>query len=261
MQRSSCIALASVWLIAACASAPGIDRPVALDPAYAVRETGASKPSDRCGPEFISDHMPKSLVAFIGPALDGPFRPACERHDACYELREQTQSWCDDRMRTEMMDICAAGRSDGSATGALCRARAGLYFSMVDNTFGAHAYEGEAGGRIAALEITAAPVGELEVCVTAENHTQLLQAYVVELRTSDGQRFSREPRIKQRSVRAGQSAVMCAGSVSSTYWNLRRLKGPVQVQLLAARPETLGLAQDRVIVDQRTIALPVSGTN
>lgn len=256
MKPAAGLVSACLFTICACASSPGIDRPMPLEPAYAAREKSASKPTDRCGPEFISDHLPKSLVAFMGPALDGPFRPACERHDACYELREQTQSWCDARMRAEMMDICAAARSEASFGGAMCRVRAGLYYGMVDNTFGAHAYEGEAGGRIAAFEQAPAPAGELEICITAENNTKLVQGYVLELRTQQGQRFAREPRIKQRRVRAGETAILCAGTTDSTYWNAHRAADPVEVQLLADRPESLAIAGDWIIVDQRTFDVP-----
>lgn len=259
MKRPTGLAISGLWLAAACASAPGIDRPVPLDPGYAARESGASKPSDRCGPEFISDHLPKSLVAFMSPALDGPFRTACERHDACYELREQTQSWCDARMRTEMLDICAAGRSEGSFGGAMCRMRAGLYYGMVDNTFGAHAYEGEAGGRIAALETVPAPEGELEICIAAENDTKLVQGYVLELWTPTGQRFAREPRIKHHPVRAGETAELCTGTTRSTYWKVSRLTGPVDVRLLADRPESLAVTGSWTLVDQRAFDLPEAG--
>jgi hypothetical protein len=248
--------IASMWWIAACASAPGIDRPVPLDAGYAARELGASKPSDRCGPEFISDHLPKSIVSLMGPVLDGSFRPVCARHDACYELREQTQAWCDDRMHTEMLDICNANRSETSAGAALCRMRARLYFNMVDNTYGAYSYHGSAGGEIAGVDVMDAPKGELEVCVTARNTTPLLQEYIVELRSGDGRRIARAPVAGERSVRAGETGTLCLGTTASAYWNLRRIASPVTIRLLADDPDSLAMANDIVVVTEQPLDLP-----
>jgi hypothetical protein len=240
-------------MISACATAPGIDRPVPLDAGYAAREVAAGKPADRCGPEFISDHLPQSLVSLMGPLLDGPFRPVCARHDACYELREQTQAWCDDRMRTEMIDICNAGRTESSAEAALCRFRAGIYASLVDNSFGAYSYHGEPGGRIAAVELAEAPEGDVKICTTAENPTPLLQEYVVEMRAANGKRIDSEPGFGERSVRAGGSAVICVGTSGSPFWTLGLIKGPVEIVLLADDPDSLALRHDRVAVDRRVL--------
>jgi len=237
----------------ACASAPGIDRPVPLDPGYAAREAAAGKPADRCGPEFISDRLPGPVVSLMGPPLDGPFRPVCARHDACYELREQTQAWCDARMRTEMIGICDAGRTQASAAAALCRLRAGVYAGLVDNSFGAYSYHGEPGGRIAAVEFAEASPGNVEICVTAGNQTPLLQEYVVELRAASGKRIDSEPGFGERNVRAGGSAFICVGTGGSPFWNLSRIKGPVEIVLLADDPDSLALRHDRIAVDRRTL--------
>ncbi|MEQ9504666.1 MAG: hypothetical protein RLO80_00245 [Hyphomonas sp.] len=255
MRFSAGLTCLSALLLAACASAPGIDRPVAVDPAYAAREAAAAKPADRCGPKFISDQLPAALVSIMGPVLDGPFYPVCARHDACYGLQEQTQAWCDDRMREEMMDICAAGRTKDSFGGRLCRIRAELFFDMVDNAFGAYAYEGEAGGQITALEIMDAPRGQFELCATVRNDTSVLQEYILDLRAASGHRVDRAPGIKERSVRAGETAVMCAGTTGSSYWSLKRLTGPVEVRLVADRPDSIAIAGDLVIVDTRLVEL------
>ena len=261
MKPFSRLAWAAAFALNACASAPGIDRPMPLDPAYAAREAAASKPADRCGPEFISDNLPASVVAFMGPALDGPFRPVCERHDACYELRERSQTWCDTRMRREMLDICAAGRTGGSFGGALCRMRAGIYYGMVDNTFGAYSYHGAPGGRIVRAGPVTAPKGEIEICATAENATQVLQAYAVELRRADGKRIDRAPDVRERKVRAGASEEFCVGTVGSAYWTARRLTGPLELRLLAKDPDSLGLLNERVLIDRLEIALPAPGAD
>lgn len=261
MVQAGSLAALALSILGACASAPGIDRPMTLDPAYAVRESGASKPADRCGPEFISDNLPKSVVAAMGPLLDGPFRPVCARHDACYELREQTQAWCDARMRTEMIDICNAGRSEASAGAVLCRIRAGMYFGMVDNSYGAFSYHGEAGGRIAALEIADADPGEIRVCVTAENTTPLMQEYVIDLRAANGKRIDREPGFVERNVRAGGSVIICVGTEGSPFWNLSRLHGPLTVRLLADNPDSMAIGEALDIIDQRTVELSAFAGN
>ncbi len=249
MTLRASLPLAALSLIAACATASGIDQPLPLEADYAAREAGASEPHDRCGPEFIQERLPGFVVSMIGPIIDGPFRPVCERHDACYRLREQTQAWCDDRMRTEMMDICGAGRSGNSPGGALCRLRASLYFSSVDNTFGAYAYEGEAGGRIAGLVIAETSRRRTDICVTAENDTMLMQQYVIELHDTQGRRLARRPRFHERNVRAGDSAVICASA--------SRSDGPraVEVRLVSDRPDTLQTRNDMIIVDRRGVIL------
>jgi hypothetical protein len=255
MTQGCALAPLALAVLGACASAPGIDRPVPLDPAYAAREAGAGKPADRCGPEFISDNLPKSVVSAMGPLLDGPFRPVCARHDACYELREQTQAWCDQRMRTEMVGICNAGRREDSLGAALCRVRAGLYFGMVDNSYGAYSYHGEAGGRIVSLDTAGAPDGEIRFCVTAENTTPLMQEYVIDLRAANGRRIDREPGFREYNVRAGSSIIICAGTEGSPFWNLSRIKGPVTVRLLADNPDSIALGEPLTVIDERVIAV------
>lgn len=247
MSPRAILAAMIMWIVQACASAPGIDRPVPLETGYAAREASAREPHDRCGPEFIQENLPGPVVSTLGPFFDGPFRPVCERHDACYRLREQTQAWCDDRMRAEMMDICAAGRPRHSAGGALCRMRANLYFASVDNTFGGYAYEGEAGGRIAALDISDGPRNRAKVCVTAENDTPLMQEYIIDLRDGRGRRIARKPRFHEQNVRAGASAVICA------HVGERRLRGPVEVSLVADRPDSFATRNDMITVDTRRI--------
>jgi hypothetical protein len=252
----------AAWLIVAlpllsgCAATPGIDRPMPLSEDYLSREDSAREAWDRCGPEFIQLNMPAPVVSLLGPLMDGPFGPVCQRHDACYRLQEHSQTWCDERMRTEMIDICNDGRPADSAAAALCRFRADLYHGMVDNRFGAYAYEGVAGGRIASVEVTQPAAGELSVCVTAENNSKLLQEYVVELRTKDGKRIDRSPRFKETAVRAGTAATFCAGTTTSTYWSLRRLTGPLEVTLLADPPDSISLSDKLVLLETRSVALP-----
>ena len=251
MRRLKLTVSTGLLALAACAASPGIDRAAALEPGYAAREDAVRKPSDRCGPEFISDNLPPSLVAVMAPALDGPFRPVCKRHDACYELRERSQAWCDQRMHEEMIGICNAGRDPASFGARTCRMRAEAYYRMVDNAFGAYAYEGVTGGRLGGAVISAGPDGELEICVTAENNTALLQQYAVELRWPGGARIDRAPGLGARSVRAGDASDFCVGGGQTG--------GDVELRLLADRTDSLAISGDTVVVETRRIARPGPG--
>lgn len=249
--------------LAACAVWPDIDRPVPLDPGYAAREAAAGKPADRCGPEFISDRLPAPLVSLIGPALDGPFRPVCARHDACYELREETQAWCDTRMQSEMQAICDVVGHDNAAGGMLCRLRARLYFNMVDNRFGAYSYHGGPGGRIAQLQFEDTSPRKVTVCATVENTTPLLQEYVLELRDHLGRRLAREPEVQERNLRPGETEQFCIGLARTPERPAReastdkeaRPVGPNEVRLLADDPDSMALTGDLLIVDRRALDL------
>lgn len=253
--------LACLMATAACASTPGIDRPIPVDAEYAAREEARREPDDRCGPEFLEKLLPDMVLSTLAPLLNGPFGPVCQRHDACYRLGEQNQAWCDTRMRTEMIDICKAGREDGSVGGALCRFRAGLYHSMVDSPAGAYAYQGTAGGNITGHRIAEASKGELEICATIGNSTKILQSYALELRIADGKRVSREPRQRARKVRAGETTEMCTGTTGSTYWNLKRLTGPLTLHLMADRPDSLSVVGSYVEIHRAEVDLPAVGSD
>jgi hypothetical protein len=100
-----------------------------------------------------------------------------------------------------------------------------------------------------------APRGQFELCATVHNDTQVLQEYILDLRASDGNRIDRDPDVKERSVRAGDAATLCAGTTGSSYWSLKRLTGPVEVRLVADRPDSIAFTNDLVIVDRRTVQL------
>jgi len=259
MNLSPAWLLSSLLMLAACAAAPGTDRPMALSEDYLSREDKAREPWDRCGPEFIQLNLPAPMIALLGPLIDGPFGPVCQRHDACYRLQEHSQTWCDERMRTEMMDICKAGRPAGSPPGALCRLRANIYHAMVDNHFGAYAYEGVAAGRIASVEVIQPSSHKLSVCVIAQNNSKLLQRFVVELRTTDGNRIDRSPRFKEAAVRSGADITLCARIPASTYRSVRRLTGPIEVRLLANPPDSISPVDKLVVLDSQSTALPTAG--
>lgn len=136
-----------------------------------------------------------------------------------------------------------------------------MYHAMVDSHFGAYAYQGSAGGRITGAEFEDAPKRQFSLCVQIENTTPVLQQYALELRTANGQRISRAPRQHGKKVRAGASAEVCIGTVGSTYWNASRAGTPVELRLMANRPDSLALTGDVVEVESRWIDLPASAVD
>lgn len=243
MRAIAATAFAALSHVTGCASAPGIDRPMLIDEGYATREVRSQEDDDRCGPEFIEKALPKGLVNLLEPALNGPFGPVCVRHDACYRLGEYSQAWCDSRMLTEMTDICNEGRSAASANAALCRARAGLYHSMVDSRFGAYAYQGYAAGRIASLDISEGPAGVTAICAGVENSSHILQRYTVELQSADGQRLGQSPSGRTLALRAGEAAEVCLDAPLP--------QTGVELRLVAKRPDTLSNAPPLILETRR----------
>lgn len=258
MPPLSRLALSCTLVLGACASAPGIDRPMEVDAAYTAREDARRVPKDRCGPEFVERMLPEFVLSSLEPLLDGPFRPVCQRHDACYRLGEQSQAWCDTRMRTEMIGICNAGRAEGSLGAGLCRLRAGRYHAMVDSRFGAYAYGGEAGGDFTGLRIAPSHARQLDACVTVRNTTRLMQSYAIEMRNGDGRRIRREPHQHTRKLRAGEAAEMCTGTSASKYWNRNRLTGPLEMRLMVARPDKLWPRGPMQQLQSETFAVPAA---
>ena len=233
----------------ACAS---IDAPIWVPPDYAARETAKIDPWDSCGPEFLQDALPGWLVDASTPLLDGPFRPVCERHDACYGLEEYSQTWCDDRMRQEMFAICDSGRAGAFYSAPLmgshlCRRHAGLYFGAINTTLGAFAYgDGDKvyppGGHIESHKFRQFPGpsgrAEVEVCVSVLNDTMVMQEYDVELRTLDGQLIDREPDLHHRNVRAGDIIEVCLDTVGPLKWTAETLPIDLVLTLRADRPDS-----------------------
>ena len=252
------LAFFSLMALGACASAPGIDRPVQLEAGYAERESSKHIEGDRCGPEFLERFLPEFVLSSLKPLLDGPFGPVCQRHDACYRLGEQSQAWCDERMLTEMNAICNAGREEGSAGAKLCRKRASAYHSMVDSTFGAYAYGGVAGGSFSQQRFDTSSPKELDVCVTVSNTTPLMQSYALELRNGTGQRISRQPRQHARKFRSGETADMCTGTSASKYWTRKKLTGPLELRLMASHPDRIAPGSGMTQLQSETFDLPAA---
>ncbi|MEE9379988.1 MAG: hypothetical protein V3V03_01155 [Hyphomonadaceae bacterium] len=258
--------LCFAFLLAACtATGPIVDVPYPIQTDYAVREKKAMKDDDRCGPEFIQENLSASLLNSIGPLVDGPFRPVCRRHDACYRLEEKTQSWCDDRMYFEMHAICdadevAASYDNVTIGRSLCRFRAGLYYAAINNTYGSLAYGGEAGGEIADLRVrrleTASSSDQLSICVDVLNSTKAVQEYDVELHTSEGKLVDREPDFFELNIRAGEHEEICVGTNGSPFWNIDKLTDTVHVSVRADTPGSFAFRDDMVIVDVREVEVP-----
>lgn len=218
--------------------------------------------TDRCGPDFVQSKLPESLVSRLGPVIDGPFRPVCERHDACYRLGEKTQSWCDDRMRTEMQAICESDRPEARYAlpdigAALCRFQAGVYYGAINNTYGAYARGGYPGGEIKRLRAfkstDAMSDDEVTICADVFNPTSVTQEYDVELHHADGRRIDREPDLYERNVRAGESAEFCVGTNGTPLWSLRDLSPIVHISIRSDTPENFAFRNDMVVVDTRDV--------
>jgi hypothetical protein len=99
-------------------------------------------------------------------------------------------------------------------------------------------------------------VGDAPALHHARRHAEL-GGHLVELRAADGKRIDRSPRFKETAVRAGAAATFCTGTTTSTYWSLRRLTGPLEVTLLADPPDSISLSDKLVLLETRSVALPV----
>lgn len=197
-----------------CASLPLAGRTGETDAAYDARERATMEASDRCGPQFIQSKLPEGFVGTAGKIVDGPFRPVCARHDACYRLGEKSQGWCDARMKNEMQDVCesaeeAATYSVPAIGHSLCRFHASVFYAAINNSYGAYAYGGLPGGEI--VNVSARQIedavsdDEFEVCAAVKNTTALIQEYDVELHDAAGKRIDREPDLTETNVGVGET--------------------------------------------------------
>ncbi len=251
--------------LASCASINGgTDVPRAVDADYLERETARMEEADRCGPEFIQEKVPGVIQTTLGALTDGPFRPVCARHDACYRLEEQSQAWCDDRMRDEMIAICNTGKAGAAynipAVGpAICRYHAGLYYGMINSPGGAYAYGGDAGGEIVEIQVRqlADEIGddELQLCVTVLNNTKLMQEYDVELRDMDGTLIDREPDLYEKNVRAGESEDFCVSTDWDAAHSVATAGEEVRISVRADTPDSWAIWGDMVVVDTWVVPL------
>lgn len=262
----STLSMISVVTFTGCAVVgQGVDAPIDVPADYAAREQQHMEDSDRCGPEFLQERLSAGMLNIIGPIADGPFRPVCKRHDACYRLKEMTQAWCDDRMRDEMISICNTGEATPAYSvpvigPSLCRFHAGLYYQAINSPAGAVAYKGQAGGKI--VDIRSRRVedwlsnDEFEVCVDVTNNTKSMQEYDIELHTADGKLVDREPDTYERNVRAEETEEFCVGTNYSAEWSISNLTEIVYISIRADDPSNFDTTDDMVIVDTAEVPVP-----
>lgn len=254
-----------VIIVTACALISNqVDVPADVGEDYLIREAEFMDSADSCGPEFVQDKLPGALRTMIEPLADGPFRPVCARHDACYRLGEKSQTWCDDRMRDEMFAICDTGQAGAAyrvprVGPSLCRFHGGMYYRLINSTFGGVAYGGAPGGEIAAVhtkDIADAIGGdELEICADIHNPTLLMQEYDLELHTGSGQMIDREPDLHEENIRAGETETLCVSTNWNARWDAENIGDEVFLSLRADTPESFAFWNDMVIVDTKSLSL------
>ena len=221
---------------------------------YRDRETKAMRDVDQCGPSFLTAHAPASF----GNAVSGIFKPACQRHDACYNIKEKSQKWCDDQFGNDLLAICAR-QSRGFA--AVCEVRAKIFESLVRTAFGANSYGAPPAGQIRSLRprVINSAIGdnEFEVCVTVLNDSKVTQEYDVTLFAENGRRVDREPDSYEVNVEAGQtSRKICVSTESDVRWSLGNLGRRVFVHVRADTPVGFAVLDDMVTVDVKAVAVP-----
>lgn len=263
--RSVASFLITAIVVAACAliSNP-VDVPADVGDDYLLREAEFMESADSCGPEFVQEKLPGTLKSMIEPLADGPFRPVCARHDACYRLGEKSQAWCDDRMRDEMFAICDTGQAGvvyrvPGVGPSLCRFHGGMYYRLINSTFGGVAYGGAPGGEIAAIQTRRIEdsIGgdEVEICADIFNPTLLMQEYDVELHTASGRMIDREPDLHEENIRAGETETLCVSTNWNARWDANNIGDEVFLSLRADTPESFAFWNDMVIVDSKKLSL------
>ena len=257
--------IAIAILAASCALfAKQVDAPADVGADYLTREAEFMVAADSCGPEFVQDKLPSALKSVIEPLADGPFRPVCARHDACYRMGEKSQAWCDDRMRDEMFAICDTGRAGVAYRvpeigPSLCKFHGGMYYRLINSTFGGVAYGGAPGGEIAALHTRriadAIGADELEICADIHNPTSLMQEYDIELHSETGRLIDREPDLHEENIRAGETETLCVSTNWNGVWDAENVGSEVFVSLRADTPESFAFWDDMVIVDSQPLTV------
>jgi len=263
--RKAIASPAIAMVVASCASLSNpVDVPADVGEDYILREAEHMEAADSCGPEFVQDKLPDALKSVIEPLADGPFRPVCARHDACYRLGEKSQAWCDDRMRDEMFAICDTGQAGVAYRipgigPSLCKFHGGIYYRMINSTFGGVAYGGAPGGEIAAIRTRriADKIGgdELEICADILNSTLLMQEYDLELHSETGKMIDREPDLHEENIRAGETETLCVSTNWNIRWDAENVGDEVFVSLRADTPESFAFWNDMVIVDSKRVDL------
>ncbi len=256
--------LTSLILVVTSCVAAGIDAPLTLDEDYLAREAKMIEDIDQCGPEFIQEKLPASVAKSVAPITDGPFGPVCKRHDGCYRLKEKDQSWCDTRMKQEMMAICASGKATAAYSvpvvgPALCRFHATLYYAAINNTFAAVAHEGLPGGRIVSTSTKVIhdrlSDDEFTVCALVENDTKAMQEYDIEMHSETGRLIDREPDTYEVNIKPGAQKEFCV-STNYSRWGISDLGKKVHISIRADTPQNFAWTNDMIIVDTVEIVVP-----
>lgn len=239
-----------------------VDVPKDVGADYAAREAAFMDEADSCGPQFVQDKLPARLKSAIEPLADGPFRPVCARHDACYRMGEMSQAWCDDRMLEEMLAICDTGRAGLGYSipefgPSLCRFHGGMYFRLINSTYGGVAFGGAPGGEFSGLRVRLiedrGSDDEVEICADVHNPTMLMQEYDVELHDAKGRLIDREPDLHEENVRAGETEILCVSTNWNPHWSRADLGAGLFVSLRADTPESFAFWNDMVVVDQERV--------
>lgn len=226
----------------------------AIAETYRDRETAALLESDQCGPAFLTERAPISF----GNAVSGIFKSACQRHDACYKLKEKSQKWCDDQFDTDLMAICAGESQDFRV---LCQVRAKIFANLVRTTIGANSYGDIPAGTIQSVRKRVIPslIGdaEFEVCVKVLNDSKVTQEYDVTMYTSKQDRVDREPDTYEVNVESGEvSRNICVSTLNDPRWSLGDLGSKVLIHVRADTPIGFAVTNDMVTVDIKSVDVP-----
>ena len=161
--------------------------------------------SNGCGPEGFG---------FLVP--DGPFGPACDKHDICYEDKEVDQVTCDKEFKKNMRAICT-GKHSGLQL-KTCLKTAEYYHDLVSD-------QGEmfinmdnhtAGGKV--LSVRAKRIhdwlgdDEFEACVTFKNTGTFNTEYDLQLYNSRGKHIDTEPDTYEVNLKVGKVTKLCVGT-------------------------------------------------
>ena len=236
-------------------------RPARLDPnsdynaGYRARETAAMRPGlDFCGPQFLTDAASIFPDFLINEPFSEPFEEVCQRHDACFQLKEKTQKFCDDQMIAGMHQACSDIFIVDLIARAKCERKAIFFSIMLRTTYGADAFGGLPHGLISnvrarRIEDTFSD-DEVEICIDVHNPSAVLQEYDVELYSGRLTLVDREPDSFEFNVDEGATKRdICVGTNFSATWSIKDLIFPLSVHLRADSPSGYGFIDDMVVVD------------
>ncbi|MEM7188340.1 MAG: hypothetical protein AAF439_01900 [Pseudomonadota bacterium] len=218
---------------------------------YHRREEAAVKQGqDWCGPAKVTKEVPTVLNSTFSQY----FIPVCERHDACYRLRERTQKFCDDQMVEGMKDACDAKFSKGHPNSVDCYYQAKVFTVILRSSAGAWAFSGEPHGvieRFRARRIEDLVTDdEIEICLDIHNPSAVQQEYEVRLLQHRNVIVDREPDTHEINVDAGDTVRnVCVGTNFSPDWSIGDLMFPVNVAVWADTPSNISFTNDMVPVD------------